>query len=106
MIHNSDNLWLSISVVWAALLHRSAVTWFAVLCYFELMKNGPPASAKIAGAVSFAYRLRRLAWLARRCCSLPLLAERSSSPAIFRSPAARLVVGIIGSVAAGFLGPS
>jgi hypothetical protein len=41
MTHNSDNLWLSISVVWAALLHRSAVTWFAVLCYFELMKKGP-----------------------------------------------------------------
>jgi hypothetical protein len=41
----------------------SDVTWFAVLRYFELMKNGP-AWAKIAGAVSFAYRLRRLAWLA------------------------------------------
>jgi hypothetical protein len=31
---------------WAALLHRSAVTWFAVLCYFELMKNGPPSMGK------------------------------------------------------------
>jgi hypothetical protein len=72
MIHNSDNLWLSISVVWAALLHRSAVTWFAVLCYFELMKNGPPAWAKIAGAVSFAYRLRQTSGLA--CQALLLIA--------------------------------
>jgi hypothetical protein len=38
----------------------SAVTWFAVLRNFELMKNSP-AWAKIAGAVSFAYRLNRLA---------------------------------------------
>src|SRR5216683_6806265 len=38
----------------------SAVTRFAVLRNFELMKNGP-AWAKIAGAVSFAYRLNRLA---------------------------------------------
>jgi hypothetical protein len=36
---------------------------FAVLRDFELAKTAP-ALAKIAGAVSFAYRLRRLAWLA------------------------------------------
>lgn len=46
MIHNSERLWLSISVVWAALLLQ--------LCYlvrcsnFERMKNGP-ARAKSLG---------------------------------------------------------
>jgi hypothetical protein len=44
----------------------SAVTWFAVLRNFELMKNSP-AWAKIAGAVSFAYRLNRLACAVSGC---------------------------------------
>jgi hypothetical protein len=63
MIHNSASLWPSISVAWAALL--LAVVLLGSL--FFVISNWPktaPALAKIAGAVSFAYRLRRLAWLA------------------------------------------
>jgi hypothetical protein len=52
-----------------------AITWFAVLRNFELMKNGPGVG-KIAGAVSFAYRLSRLAWSAARRWRLRLRADR------------------------------
>jgi hypothetical protein len=56
---NSASLWPSISVAWAALL--LAVVLLGSL--FFVISNW---LAKIAGAVSFAYRLRRLAWLASR----------------------------------------
>jgi hypothetical protein len=65
MIHNSDSLWLSISVAWAALL-LAAVLLGSLFFVISNSRKKAPALAKIAGAVSFAYRLRRLAWLASR----------------------------------------